>query len=95
MSKGCPEIRLEKVAAADRNTSILMLTYEEDSVGTNYSTLEIIEQMTAESSVPVYGLYDTLLGHGIVGGNLQSAESLGASHGGVECRSRVRPFRDS
>jgi signal transduction histidine kinase len=77
---------LKKVAAADRNTSILMLTYEEDSVGTNYSTLEIIEQMSTESSVPLYGLYDTLLGNGIVGGSLQSAESQGKLAGELAVR---------
>jgi signal transduction histidine kinase len=76
--EGLPQSQLlAKVASADRNTSVLMLTYEEDSVGTNYSTLEIIEQISAESSLPVYGLYDTLLGHGIVGGHLQSAEFQG------------------
>jgi signal transduction histidine kinase len=85
--EGLPRSRLlEKVAAADRNTSILMLTYEEDTEGTNYSTAEIIEQISAESSVPMYGLYDTLLGHGIVGGNLQSAESQGKLAGGLAVR---------
>ncbi len=85
--EGLPRSQLlEKVAAADRNTSVLMLTYEEDSVGTNYSTLEIIEQMSTASSVPVYGLYDTLLGHGIVGGSLQSAESQGKLAGGLAVR---------
>lgn len=85
--EGLPRSQLlKRLAAADRNTSILMLTYEEDSVGTNYSTLEIIEQMATESSVPVYGLYDTLLGHGIVGGSLQSAESQGKLAGELAVR---------
>ncbi len=85
--EGLPRSQLlERVAAADRNTSILMLTYDEDSVGTNYSTLEIIKQMSTESSAPVYGLYDTLLGHGIVGGSLQSAESQGKLAGGLAVR---------
>jgi signal transduction histidine kinase len=85
--EGLPRSQLlERVAAADRNTSILMLTYEEDSVGTNYSTLEIIEQMSTGSSVPVYGLYDTLLGHGIVGGSLQSAEIQGKLAGELAVR---------
>lgn len=85
--EGLPRSQLlKRVAAADRNTSILMLTYEEDSAGTNYSTLEIIEQMSTESSVPMYGLYDTLLGHGIVGGSLQSAESQGKLAGELAVR---------
>ncbi|QDU28969.1 Oxygen sensor histidine kinase NreB [Anatilimnocola aggregata] len=85
--EGLPRSQLlEKVEAADRNTSILMLTYEEDTVGNNYSTVEIVEQMSTESSVPVYGLYDTLLGHGIVGGSLQSAEAQGKLAGGLAVR---------
>jgi hypothetical protein len=76
--EGLPRSQLlDRVAAVERNTSMLMLTYEEDTEGTNYSTAEIIEQISAESSAPMYGLYDTLLGHGIVGGSLQSAESQG------------------
>jgi signal transduction histidine kinase len=77
---------LEKVVTADRNTSILMLTYEEDTQGTNYSTAEIIEQIAATTSAPMYGLYDTLLGHGIVGGSLQSAEAQGKLAGELAVR---------
>jgi signal transduction histidine kinase len=85
--EGLPRSQLlERVAAADRNTSILMLTYEEDSVGNNYSTVEIVEQLSTESSLPIFGLYDTLLGHGIVGGSLQSAESQGRLAGGLAVR---------
>ncbi|MCC6509004.1 MAG: hypothetical protein IT423_07850 [Pirellulaceae bacterium] len=85
--EGLPRSQLlEKVATADRNTSFLMLTYEEDSVGTNYSTLDIVEQMSTASAAPVYGLYDTLLGHGIVGGSLQSAESQGKLAGELAVR---------
>ena len=86
-AEGLPRNQLlEKVAAADRNTSILMLTYEADVVGTNYSTVEIIEQMSTASSAPMYGLYHTLLGHGIVGGRLQSAETQGKLAGELAVR---------
>ncbi len=81
-----PSQLLAKVATADRNTSILMLTYDEDSDGIHYSTVEIMEQLSAKSSAPIYGLYDTLLGHGIVGGSLQSAELQGKLAGGLAVR---------
>jgi signal transduction histidine kinase len=38
------------------------------------------------SKAPVYGLYDTLLGHGIVGGSLGSAESQGKHAGELAVR---------
>jgi signal transduction histidine kinase len=85
--EGLPRSQLlDRVAAADRNTSILMLTYDEDSGGNHYSTVEIMEQLSAKSSAPMYGLYDTLLGHGIVGGSLQSAESQGRLAGDLAVR---------
>ena len=51
-----------------------------------FPTIEIIEQISATSPAPVYGLYDTLLGHGIVGGSLASAESQGKLAGGLAVR---------
>jgi ABC-type uncharacterized transport system substrate-binding protein len=85
--EGLPQRQLfDEIAAADRNTSILFLTYEEDSEGNNYSTAELIEQISERTAVPIYGLYDTLLGHGIVGGSLESAESQGKLAGGMAVR---------
>jgi len=77
---------LERVAAADRNTSILMLSYDQDSAGNHYSTVDIVEQLSIMSPAPLYGLYDTLLGHGIVGGSLASAETQGKLAGGLAVR---------
>jgi signal transduction histidine kinase len=77
---------LETVEATAKNTSILMLNYDEDSERNHYSTVEIIEHVSAISPAPVYGLYDTLLGHGIVGGSLGSAESQGKLAGGLAVR---------
>ena len=68
---------IQKLQADEEKTIALMLTYDEDSDGNHYSTVEVTEQLASKCSVPIYGLYDTLLGHGIVGGSLGSAESQG------------------
>ncbi len=84
---GLPRSQLLKtVEATVPDTTILMLNYDEDSERNYYSTVEIIEQISATSPAPVYGLYDTLLGHGIVGGSLGSAESQGKLAGGLAIR---------
>ena len=77
---------LRTVEATAPDTTILMLNYDEDSDQNHYSTVEIIEQISATSPAPVYGLYDTLLGHGIVGGSLGSAESQGKLAGSLAVR---------
>lgn len=85
--EGVPQRQLlDEVRAAEQNTSILMLTYDEDSEGNHYSTVEIVEQLSASTPAPIYGLYETLLGHGIVGGSLGSAESQGRLAGGLAVR---------
>ena len=76
----------EKMQSADRDTSVLMMSYEEDLEGNHYVTSEVTEYLAANCSLPVYGLYDSLLGHGIVGGSLASAESQGKLAGDLAIR---------
>lgn len=76
--EGLPmSLLIRKLQTEAEKAFALMLTYDEDSEGHHYSTVEVTEQLASQCSVPVYGLYDTLLGHGIIGGSLGSAESQG------------------
>ena len=91
-------MHIESIAGLPRNellatiddvqagTTILMLNYDEDTQGNHYSTVEIMDEISARSPAPIYGLYDTLLGHGIVGGSLASAESQGQLAGSMAVR---------
>jgi signal transduction histidine kinase len=63
-----------------------MLSYDQDSAGKKYMTVEALEQIAETCPLPVYGLYSTLLGHGIVGGRLVSAESQGRLAGELAIR---------
>ena len=47
-----------------------MLIYFRDPEGRSYSYSEVIERLAQVSSVPIYGVWDFHLGHGIVGGRL-------------------------
>ncbi len=77
---------LTTIDGIDTRTTVLMLNYDEDTQGHHYSTVEIIDQLSTRSPAPIYGLYDTLLGHGIVGGSLASAESQGKLAGSMAVR---------
>jgi len=55
----------------------LLATFQDDVTGAIFTTREVGEKLSRASSVPVFGLLDTGLGHGIVGGSLVSFEHTG------------------
>ena len=73
-----PEL-LDQVAALPQNSLILYGIYYRDKNGRFYDISEAIEAVSVHSKVPVYGLIDFDLGHGIVGGLLSSGYRQGQS----------------
>lgn len=65
---------MDKISRLDGQTLVLVLNYGEDIHGRNRPTVETVEILAEQSGAPLFGGYDTLLGHGIVGGRLFSAE---------------------
>lgn len=85
--EGLPTQRLlDRMALVDSHSAVLLLTCDQDSQGNHYSTVEVAEQLSAICPAPVFGVYDTLLGHGIVGGSLGSAETQGTLAGQLAVR---------
>jgi signal transduction histidine kinase len=80
-----PEL-LDRVAAVDPHTIVLMLTYHKDASGGNYVTREVVEKVSDVCPAPVFGLWDTLLGHGIAGGSLIEIETQGEVAGRMAAR---------
>jgi PAS domain S-box-containing protein len=68
---------LDRVGRLDKNTAILFSTYFRDLAGNAYTPRVVLEQIHERAQVPIFGLVDTFLGSGIVGGRLSSAEQLG------------------
>ena len=54
--------------------------------GGMWTPRDFLERLSAMSSVPIYGLYSTYLGHGIVGGALHDFESEGRETGELVLR---------
>jgi PAS domain S-box-containing protein len=68
---------LAKVKSLPPNTIILYSALFRDGAGKSFVPREALSQISLAANAPVFGLYDTLLGHGIVGGRLVSFERLG------------------
>ena len=69
---------LEEVGALPRDAIVLLLSMQEDRAGQRFTPQpEIISKISAASSAPVYGVYESFVGNGVVGGHVDSFDSLG------------------
>jgi signal transduction histidine kinase len=68
---------LENVAHLPKNSAILYLTVLRDATGKAFVPRDFMALISEKANAPVFGLGDTLLGHGVVGGSLVSAENHG------------------
>ena len=72
---------LEELTAVVRelpkNTVILYLIQLEDRTGKTYVPVNTMKVLSSAANAPIYGLWDTLLEHGIIGGRLGTMEADG------------------
>lgn len=68
---------LSKVKTLAQGDLILLLTFNRDRSGKPFNYDESIELVAGQSKVPIYGVWDFYLGHGIVGGLLTSGFDQG------------------
>lgn len=67
----------DKISELDSNAVILYTIYFYDNEDTYYNYDKSIHEMSMETNVPIYGLWEFTLGHGIVGGKLLSGLDQG------------------
>lgn len=76
-------LRLDDVMDAVRNahpqSAIIYLTMFKDGGGSTFVPSDLTARISAAARAPVYGVYPTLLGRGIVGGNIPAFEDAGAA----------------
>ncbi len=82
---GMPEI-LSTVSKLGSDSLVFLTIYQQDRSGTFFEYFEIASLLSKHSAVPVYGLWDFYLGHGIVGGKLTSGKAQGTSAGELALR---------
>jgi PAS domain S-box-containing protein len=59
------------------HTVVLYLTMFQDAAQTTFTPREALDLFAPASRAPIYGCYDTYLGHGIVGGSMVTFEDIG------------------
>ena len=59
------------------HTVVLYLTMFQDAAGASFAPRQALDEFATASRAPIYGFYDTFLGHGIVGGSMVTFEEIG------------------
>lgn len=72
---------LREVSHLPPDTFILYLTIFRDGTGKQFLPRDVADTLSAAANAPVYGVYDTYVGRGIVGGGVMTFDALGAAAG--------------
>jgi PAS domain S-box-containing protein len=72
---------LTTVSSAPPGTIVFILAFTTDVKGRIFTVKEVSKRVSQVSTAPVFGLYDILLGQGIVGGSVLSYERIGTQAG--------------
>jgi PAS domain S-box-containing protein len=68
---------LQRVSSLPPQTIIIYLSMFRDSTGYGFVPQEALERVAQAANAPVYALWENLLGHGIVGGQLMNFKAQG------------------
>jgi signal transduction histidine kinase len=71
------ETLLERVAHLPPETIVVFVTLYGDGTGRAFVPAQVVEELAKVATAPIYGPSDTYLGRGIVGGYIDSFESMG------------------
>jgi C4-dicarboxylate-specific signal transduction histidine kinase len=69
---------MEEVAAIPPDSIVIYLTIFADSEGNAFVPAHVAGPLSARSPAPVYAPYDTYIGNGVVGGYVETFESVGS-----------------
>ncbi len=68
---------LEKVARLPKNSAIFYTVFTRDATGASFVSRDFASAVSEKANAPVFGVLDSYLGQGIVGGSLLSAQEEG------------------
>ncbi len=74
---------LLKVTQLPENSAIFFITLFRDVNGQSFIPREVMSEVSEKANAPTFGIVDLYLGHGIVGGNLLSADYQGKKYAGI------------
>lgn len=67
----------ERVSTLPEESIILLMTFNQDRTGRDYSYLESLNYLYPHANVPIFAIWELYIGHGIVGGMLTSGHDQG------------------
>ena len=76
----------KKVSKLDKDTAIILLSFNKDKSNNVYSYNESIELIKEYASVPIYSVWDFMLGKGVVGGKMINGYDQGTKAGELALR---------
>ena len=68
---------LATVTDAPPGSIVIVTAFQKDVTGEIFTTVKVSERLSRTSKAPVFGLLNTMLGHGIAGGSLINFEYIG------------------
>jgi PAS domain S-box-containing protein len=77
---------LTRVAKLPPHTVILSTFFFEDARGQFFLQEEALDLITGAANMPVYAIYASYIGHGVVGGRMTNSENLGRQVGALAKR---------
>ncbi len=73
----------KKLASLPARTAVFFVSFNMDGEGKAFIPLEVVLQLSKVSRAPIYGMYDTFIGKGILGGNLISYADISENASGI------------
>ena len=77
---------IERLKRLPTNTIVLYTALERDAAGTYFPRATSLEMLTSVANAPIFVLFDTLIGHGAVGGYVSSFAGQGREAGKIASR---------
>ena len=74
-NRSIPELR-DELSRLPKRTVVFYGTMFRDASGNTFTPRAALEQFSPASRAPIYGYYDTYLGHGIVGGSMITYQTI-------------------
>jgi two-component system cell cycle sensor histidine kinase/response regulator CckA len=68
---------LNQIAELPPHTIVFSTFFFQDATGQHFLSEEVLDLITRESHVPVYAIYSSYIGHGVVGGHMTNPEVPG------------------
>jgi signal transduction histidine kinase/ABC-type uncharacterized transport system substrate-binding protein len=76
----------DTLAALPKNTIVLFIEFSMDRAGNTFSGPEALSKIAPKSSAPIYGISNTYIGAGVVGGRVIDFDDLGKRTGEIALR---------